>query len=217
MPGNIVGIFDPETMAEKGYNEEGEVWVSAPSAMSRYFNDEESTRKFFVDYNDMKYGRTSDLGFLDEDGILHIVGRMSDDIPTKSGTKISPSYISEAILNIKNYDGNVFTDKQREVISDAIFDCAVVGVNDPNNDEHEEYKVPVLHIALKDGFNGIESEILRLVPEYIKDSIDAKHIPYSIQFWEEDKFPYTPAKKIDTNKLKSVGVSMDKVKQKVKK
>lgn len=214
LPGNIVGIFDPITLEEKSYDEEGEIWVSAPSAMSRYFGDEESTNNFFIQYNGRKYGRTSDLGSLDEDGILHIVGRMSDDIPTKSGTKISPSYISEAVLDIKNYAGPVFTQKQKEVISDAIFDCAVVGVIDPNNDKHEEYQVPILHIALKDGYKGVEQEIIRLLPDYIKDTIDIKHIPYGIKFWNEDDFPYTPAKKIDTNMLKSSGIPNVKVKRK---
>lgn len=216
LPGNIVGIFDPITLEEKKYNEEGEVWVAAPSAMSRYFEDDVSTSKFFIQYNGRLYGRTSDLGSLDEDGILHIVGRMSDDIPTKSGTKISPSYISEAILDIKNYEGALFTQKQKEVISDAIFDCAVVGVSDPNNDEHEEYQVPILHIALKDGYKGIEPEMIRLLPDYIKETIDVKHIPYGIKFWDENDFPYTPAKKIDTNTLKSFGVPGDKIKKKTK-
>ena len=131
---------------------------------------------------------------------------MSDAIATKSGTKISPSYISEAILDIGNYDGNLLTDKQKELFSDAIFDCAVVGVDDPKNDDSEQYKVPVAHIAIKDGYEGkVEEELLKILPLYIKERIDSKHMPYDYKFWKEKDFPYTPAKKIDTTKLKKLG------------
>jgi acyl-CoA synthetase (AMP-forming)/AMP-acid ligase II len=72
--------------------QEGEIVARGKNIMAGYWNDPEETKKV------LKEGRlyTGDLGRMDEDGFLYIVGRRSDII--KSGAhRISPKEIEEVI------------------------------------------------------------------------------------------------------------------------
>ncbi|MEV4054455.1 AMP-binding protein [Amycolatopsis sp. NPDC049688] len=53
---------------------EGEVWVRTPSAFAGYWRDEAATAEVLRD----GWVRTQDLGFLDDDGYLHLSGRARD-------------------------------------------------------------------------------------------------------------------------------------------
>ena len=56
--------------------ETGEIFVRSPAMMSGYWNEPELTADVLVD----GWLRTRDLGFLDENGLLHLVGRTRDVI-----------------------------------------------------------------------------------------------------------------------------------------
>ena len=73
--------------------ESGEVWVRGRSVMQGYWDNPEATREAFQD----GWFRTGDLGFLDEDGYLHIVDRLKDIIIVGS-SNVYPSDL-EAVLS----------------------------------------------------------------------------------------------------------------------
>jgi fatty-acyl-CoA synthase len=56
--------------------EPGEVWIRGPAVMQGYWENEQATRDAFCD----GWFRNGDLGLIDQDGYLHIVGRLKDII-----------------------------------------------------------------------------------------------------------------------------------------
>lgn len=77
LPLTNVAIVDPETGAELGYNEAGEVLISTPCAMLGYYEDDvETDRVMLIDDDDGTWIRTGDLGYVDNDGFLFLIGRI---------------------------------------------------------------------------------------------------------------------------------------------
>jgi acyl-CoA synthetase (AMP-forming)/AMP-acid ligase II/acyl carrier protein len=72
--------------------EMGEVVVRGQLVFDGYFDDAQATAAAFVD----DWFRTGDLGRLDEDGYLYLVGRIKDLI-NRGGEKISPVEIDAAL------------------------------------------------------------------------------------------------------------------------
>lgn len=72
---------------------EGTIACKGDTLMSGYENDEELTRQ--VLHNDTFF--TADSGWIDEEGMLHIGGRI-DDIINVGGLKLAPQEVEEAAL-----------------------------------------------------------------------------------------------------------------------
>ncbi|MCX6149728.1 MAG: AMP-binding protein [Ignavibacteriales bacterium] len=72
----------------------GEVWVKGPNVMLGYYKNEKLTNDAFEN----GWFKTGDVGFIDEDGFLHISGRKKNVIISKSGKNVFPEEI-EDILN----------------------------------------------------------------------------------------------------------------------
>ena len=81
-----VGIFNPDTNKELGYNELGEIRVSSPSRMLGYEQDEAATNEMFqINPNDgIEWGRSFDIGHIDEDGEIFIDGPRGLDDAVKN-------------------------------------------------------------------------------------------------------------------------------------
>ncbi|WP_409363512.1 amino acid adenylation domain-containing protein [Bradyrhizobium liaoningense] len=90
--GPAIAIMDANgTMLPSGQH--GEITLRGPTMTRGYYNDEETTRASFRG----DWFRTGDLGYLDEDGYLFIVGRIKDVI-NRGGQKISPLEVEEVLL-----------------------------------------------------------------------------------------------------------------------
>lgn len=61
-------------------NVHGEIIISGDSVAKGYMNNPEKTVKNFFKYNGVQSYRTGDEGFIDQDGIRHIIGRMDFQI-----------------------------------------------------------------------------------------------------------------------------------------
>ena len=75
-------------------SEFGEVLARGPNVFAGYWNNPEATRSAFTGDN---WFRTGDLGFLDGDGYLHIVGRAKELIVLSDGKNIFPDQIEDVI------------------------------------------------------------------------------------------------------------------------
>ncbi|GAA6133241.1 AMP-binding protein [Oceaniserpentilla sp. 4NH20-0058] len=88
----------PYNRNEVKISEEGEILFKSPSLMKGYYKDPEKTQEAFVD----GYYRTGDKGIIDENGFLHITGRLKELFKTTKGKYIAPAPI-EALLTSHEY------------------------------------------------------------------------------------------------------------------
>jgi fatty-acyl-CoA synthase len=114
--GTAWGDVRIEIRAEDGRvlrpGEDGEVWVSSRLNFAGYLGAPELTAETLVD----GWLRTRDIGHLDEDGYLYLVGRTQDSIVTGQGSRLVYARPIEDIL----------TDHPR------VRAAAVIGVPDPD-------------------------------------------------------------------------------------
>ncbi len=106
-PGSV-GLAPPG--CELRIAEDGEVCVRSPYLFDAYFGDPEATAAAFQD----GFFRTGDLGLLDADGYLSIVGRKKEIIRT-GGESVSPTEVEGCLA-----------------AHPAIAEVAVVGLPDPD-------------------------------------------------------------------------------------
>lgn len=94
--------------SEAGRGDEGEIVVCGPNVCQGYYKNPEEEAKVFRD----GWYHSGDIGRLDEDGHLYVVGRLKDIIKTGS-INVSPREIENALLSLG-----------------GIEDAAVIGVPD---------------------------------------------------------------------------------------
>ena len=87
MPSTEGRTVDPETGADLGVGQAGEVWVRGPQVMKGYLNNPEATART-VDADGWLH--TGDIGIVDEDGYLEIVDRLKELIKVK-GFQVAPA------------------------------------------------------------------------------------------------------------------------------
>jgi amino acid adenylation domain-containing protein len=91
--GPEIAIMDGEGRMQPT-GEPGEIVLRGPTITRGYYNDPDATQAAFRD----GWFRTGDLGYLDADSYLFIVGRIKDVI-NRGGQKISPSEVEEVLLS----------------------------------------------------------------------------------------------------------------------
>lgn len=64
--------------------------MKGPSVFKSYFNNEEATREAFTEDG---YFKTGDIGYIDEEGFLHITDRKKEMFKTSGGKYIAPQII----------------------------------------------------------------------------------------------------------------------------
>lgn len=92
LPIEGVQVFIVPNKEEDSASGIGEVYISSPYLMQRYYNDEASTAAIL---NQGKL-RTGDLGYIDDNGFLYLVGRQKNIIIV-GGINVAPEEI-EAVL-----------------------------------------------------------------------------------------------------------------------
>jgi len=136
IPGSAAAVFDLETGAMLGANQEGLLKIKGPNIMLGYLNQPEKTAELIQDgwYN------SGDMAVIDEDGFIRITGRMSRF--SKIGGEMVPHIlIEQEIAKILEEDQG----DETEVL------CAVTAVPDPKKGEqlivlHRPIKKPVREI-----------------------------------------------------------------------
>jgi long-chain acyl-CoA synthetase len=79
---------------ETKISETGEVLVRSPMNMLGYYRDPDMTRQAFTEDG---FFRTGDLGELDSDGWLRIIGRVKEQFKTSKGKYVSPAPIEHLL------------------------------------------------------------------------------------------------------------------------
>src|SRR5208283_5115774 len=86
VPGTECRLADPQTGADAGPGERGEVWVRGPQVMRGYLDNPEATA---ATIDPEGWLHTGDLGIADEDGWLTIADRVKELIEYK-GLQVAP-------------------------------------------------------------------------------------------------------------------------------
>lgn len=93
----------------------GEIFVRGPNVMLGYWNDPGATAEVLHD----GWLRTRDLGYLDEDGYLFLVGRATDMIKV-GAFRVSPQEIEEVIVALEGVEDAGVVGIPDEVLGQAI-------------------------------------------------------------------------------------------------
>ncbi|MFJ3958390.1 AMP-binding protein [Arthrobacter sp. NPDC090010] len=75
---------------------DGRIHLGGPTLADCYLDDPEATSASFVELEDERFFRTSDLGELDDDGRLRVTGRV-DDVINSGGSKVSAVDVQRAL------------------------------------------------------------------------------------------------------------------------
>lgn len=86
-------VGPPMPGVEIRVDESGEILIRSDSVIDGYFDDPEATAKAFQD----GWLRTGDAGYIDEDGHLAVLGRVSEVVRTAAGERFIPNYIENRI------------------------------------------------------------------------------------------------------------------------
>ena len=195
LPQNTIAIFDPNTGEELKYNEHGEVCITGPTMMLGYYNNEKATNEMIKEHKDgKKWIHTGDLGYMTEDGMLYIDGRIKRMIIRNDGFKVFPFVIEEVIKSHK-----------------AVEECMVVGIHDPN---FSQGLLPKAHIILKAEYVSFEDEVKEQIIQLCKEKLPEYVQPVDYKFRNE--FPYTAIGKVDFVALQNEDSAIENKKIKVK-
>ncbi|MEZ0290830.1 MAG: long-chain fatty acid--CoA ligase [Sulfolobales archaeon] len=169
-PGSI-GVPIPNTYAAIAHPEEpillppgevGEIVISGPQVFAGYHNMPEENAKVFFELGGLKWFRTGDMGYMDEEGYFYVVDRKKDLIKYK-GYSVYPREIEELLYK-----------------HEAVYEAAVVGVRDPEGVAGE---IPVALVVLRKEFENKISE--QDLMEYLRKHLAPYKMPRRILFVRE--------------------------------
>ena len=101
----------------------GEIAVKGPSVMLGYFNNDEANREVF----ERGWFKTGDLGYIDKNGYLFLMGRKKNVIVLKNGKNVYPDEIENVINRIPGIkESFVFGRPESDDPTDLRLECKMV-------------------------------------------------------------------------------------------
>lgn len=133
-------------------NGSGEIWAKGPSVMIGYYKNEKATADVFED----GWFKTGDIGYVDEEGFLHINGRKKNVIISRGGKNVFPEEI-EDVLNRSPFILESIVSGEKDSKQDEIIAAQIVADAEAFIEFSETNKI------------GITDELIR---EKISEEID---------------------------------------------
>ncbi len=179
----IISAFKQGTDKELKYGETGELCIFSPSTMVGYYGNLEETQKILRTHSDgRKWIHTGDLGYVDEDGNVFVIGRMKRMIVRFDGFKVFPTMIETVIRQC-----------------DDIKDCCAVGTDDVI---HSQGQLPVVFAVLKFDMKKQVGEVLDELKGLCEAELPEYAQPAEIRFIPD--MPVTSIGKVDYRKLEEM-------------
>ena len=179
---NNLMIYDNDTQMELSYNQIGEVCINSPSLLIGYQNNEDEYNQLVRIHSDgEKWVHTGDLGYITEEGLLFLSGRMKRMIflgPEGMLYKVFPKSIEEVINEI-----------------DGVKDSCVVS-------REAKGKLEAVAFIITKNKNANEPTLQEEVQKVCNEKFPEYMIPSKIVFIE--KFPLTVVGKVDFKKLEEI-------------
>lgn len=168
-------IVDASTGRSMPPNVDGEVWMKGPNVMRGYFNLPEETAKAFSSNG---FFRTGDIGRFDDDGHLHITGRLKEMLIV-GGENVFPREIEEVLERHPSVNAS-----------------GVVGVSDPMRGEQ-----PMAFVEMRDGAAFDEKELIG----WCRQNLAGYKVPVEVR--RLDALPRNATGKVIRRELKAMAVS----------
>lgn len=97
--GKLVKYMELKIVDDKGrelpLGEKGEIAIKGDNVMVGYWKNPKATEETIIN----GWLHTGDMGFMDADGFLHVLGRFKSLLISNDGEKFSPEGIEEAMVN----------------------------------------------------------------------------------------------------------------------
>lgn len=151
--GTVVEIRDNDGKVA-GVGETGEICVSSDLNMSGYYRSPDETASTLVD----DFVLTGDVGYIDDEGFLHIVDRKKELVIT-GGFNVYPAEVEQVVQSHPD-----------------VAECAVVGMPDPHWGE-----AVTAVVRLRDGRKVTAEEIIA----FARSRIGPIKAPKNVQFWQD--------------------------------
>ena len=178
-PTTIISVFDEDTGEELGYNQTGEICATGPSMMKGYYNRKEETDYVMREHSDGRvWVHSGDLGYMDEDGFIFIIGRIKRMITRFDGHKVFPV----------NIEGLISRHKE-------VKNCSVIGVRDL---ERSQGHYPIALVEFTDTAENREEWCKKLFDE-CNEKLEERGRPVAVI--EIDSVPLTGSGKNDYRTL----------------
>lgn len=139
-------VDDDRNVIRSSRDNPGYLASVGPSGMKGYVNEPELTRQVMTD--GVVY--TNDIGYIDEDGFVYIIGR-ADDVINVGGLKVAPAEVEEAALSV-----------------DGIEDCICVPMPHPISGQ-----APKLLVVMREGAEFSPREISTA----LQDKLEGYKVP----------------------------------------
>ena len=142
LPGIMVRLLDPDTGAEVDDGRLGELLVSSPAAMDRYYDDPSATNAYFsYDKNGVRWAHPHDMAIRNRDGAYTMKGRENDSFTDSNKRRI-------------------FLFDTEELVSDdpAVLECEAIAI--PGKDAAS---VQVLHVVLSPESKEPPADVIRRI------------------------------------------------------
>ena len=173
-----ISIFDPETGAELGYGETGEICITGPTLMKGYYNRPEETANTLRLHDDGRYWvHSGDVGYMDEDGFVFILGRIKRMICRFDGHKVFPVTIESMVSE-----------------HTGVRNACVIGVNDRG---HGQGQYPLILVMFYDDTD--KAAACREIYEDVMARCEERGKPVALL--AVDEIPLTGAMKNDSVRL----------------
>ncbi len=177
-----VAAFKPGTFEELPLGQPGEICITGKTLMKEYLDEPEETKNVLKRHPDGKlWVHSGDLGYIDEDGFLFIIGRIKRTIVRFDAHKSYPLQIERAIM-------------QHESVSN----CAVIPVKDTS---HVQGELPLAVIELDNACQNPKEKIISELKQLCIENIEKRSQPAGFVF--VDAIPITNSAKNDVRTLQT--------------
>ena len=176
-----IGIFNPDTGEEVGYNTPGEVCITGKTMMKGYYNNQSETDYVMRKHDDGQvWIHSGDIGYIDEDGFVYIQGRVKRMITRFDGHKVFPVTIESFIAE-----------------HELVHSCSVIAVDDK---ERLQGQYPMAVIELNAGVDvSKRDEICMEIYQKCQEQLEERGRPVAVVC--VDEVPLTAMGKNDYRTL----------------
>ena len=178
-----VAVFD-DNFKELKCGERGNILVKTEIGMIEYFNNPEATAAFFyIDENGDRWSKTGDVGYMNEDGSLVVLGRKSD-YSVIDGKQIYNFDIERAILTsdkVKLCEIQTHPENNNQLVAHIVWENEVNALLKQQPEKQNEF------------FAEIQKVVEKIMGQ-------PEAVPYSFCIW--DSFPSAHSGKRDIKFIK---------------